>query len=215
MTKTKTDSETNDRMKRQSAWAIALPLLLQIWLIAAVPFQSAIAWVTGTTVVLQTVPVDPFDPFQGYYVMLEYDISQQGFLERLNGWNTLEADLPLSRSTAFLEPGSSFFVILEAPAASSTVTAPEPWQPIAVSRQRPRNLPDNQFALKGTYRSNQIIYGLERYYLPEVANLDLEQRIRRAQTPESSPRLQVELRVGVLGNTVPIALWVDNQRFEF
>ncbi|MEO1297584.1 MAG: GDYXXLXY domain-containing protein [Cyanobacteria bacterium J06636_16] len=209
------DSKTNADIKRRSVWAIALPLLLQTWLIAAVPLQSAIARVMGTTVILQTVPVDPFDPFRGYYVRLRYDISQRGVLKNLNGWNTLEADLPSSGSTALLEPGNTFFVVLEAPASNGTATAPEPWQPIAVSQQRPRNLLDNQLALKGTYRSNQIVYGLERYYLPEIDRLDLEQRIREAQTPESSPRLQVEVSIGFLGKAVPIALWVDNQRFEF
>lgn len=206
---------TDSKSSQWGLWAITLPLLIQTWLIAAVPLQAAIARVMGTTVMLQTVPVNPHDPFIGYYVTLRYDISQRGILSTLEGWDTLKSDWAASQPTDLLASGRSFFVILEAPPANNTATVPQPWQPVAVSRQYPRNLPDNQFALKGTYRSDRILYGLERYYLPETESDDLEERIRNAQTAEGSPRLRVEVRIGPFGNAVPIAFWVGDQRLEF
>ncbi|MEM9004694.1 MAG: GDYXXLXY domain-containing protein [Cyanobacteria bacterium P01_F01_bin.86] len=211
-----TEIDTKPTKYRQHRfWAIALPLLLQTGLIFVVPLQSAITARMGTTVVLQTRPVDPFDPFRGYYVTLRYDISQRGVLSRLDNWDTLKTDLTSARKTDFLAPGRSFYVILEAPENSQRRPVPTPWRPIAVSRQRPRNLPANQLALKGLYRSDRALYGLERYYLSDAQRLDLEQQIRDAQAVQVSPRLRVEVRIGPFGRAVPIALWIEDQRLEF
>ena len=206
-------TETGSKSSQWRIWAVAIPLVFQTWLIAALPLQAAIARVMGTTIILQTVPVDPYDPFLGYYVTLRYDISQRGILSTLEGWDTLKSDLATSQSTELLESGRSFFVILEAPLGND-VAASQPWQPVAVSRQRPRNLPANQFALRAMYRRDRVLYGLERYYLSETESLDLEERIRNAQTAEGSPRLRVEARIGPFGKAVPIALWLADQRIE-
>lgn len=207
--------------KRRGLWAIALPLLIQTGLIIAVPLRAAIATAVGTTVVLRTVPVDPYDPFRGYYTTLQYDISQRGVLSTLEGWEAIRPQLEPSTVPRLLRPGKSFYIVLEKQAAATdeatadaeaTVT---PWVPIAVTQQRPRNLSDQQIAIEGTYRSDRIIYGLERYYLPEAERLELERRIREAQTGEEQPRLMVEVRVGPLGGAVPIALWLQGDRIEF
>ena len=204
--------------KQRGMWAIALPLLIQTVLIIAVPFQAAMTMAMGETVILRTVPVDPYDPFRGYYTTLQYDISQRGVLSTLEGWDAIQADLGPSSTTKLLRPGKTFFVILSEQAAANDVGANMPlvpWQPVAVSQQRPTNLPDDQIAIKGTYRSDRIVYGMERYYLPEDRRLDLERRIREAQTAEEQPRLMVEVRIGPFGKAVPIALWLQNQRIEF
>lgn len=211
-------SETTpqSKLKFRGLWAIALPLLIQTGLIIAVPLHAAIATVLGTTVILRTVPVDPYDPFRGYYTTLQYDISQRGVLSTLEGWQEIQTDLEPSPTNKLLRPGRTFYVVLAKQAADPAATASTPpWQPIAVSRDRPTALPDDQIALKGTYRSDRIVYGMERYYLPEAERLDLERRIREAQTGEEQPRLMVEVRIGPLGKAVPIALWLQNERIEF
>lgn len=195
-------------------WAIALPLLVQTLLIVSVPLSTAIAMVTGKTVVLRTVPVDPYDPFRGYYVTLRYDISQRGILSTLEGWEQIRPVLEPTPTLEILESGNPFFVVLEDPGTTDGQDL-APWQPVAVSKHRPRNLPDNQIALQGTYRRDLILYGLERYYLPEADRLDLDNRIRTAQTAEAQPRLMVEVRVGPWGSAIPIALWLEDQRIEF
>lgn len=206
------------RRPRLGLWAIALPLFIQTLLIMALPLQAAIATLLGTTVILRTVPVDPYDPFRGYYTTLQYDISQRGVLSTLEGWEEIQPNLEPIGTHRLLRPGQAFYVVLsdqtqvEAPGA--TIVG-EPWTPISVSRERPRQLPAHQIALKGTYRSDQIVYGLERYYLPEAERLDLERRIREAQNGAEQPRFFVEVRIGPLGNAVPIALWLQGDRIAF
>ncbi len=206
------------RPQRFSLWAIALPLLLQAILVGMVPLQAAIATALGQTVVLRTVPVDPYDPFRGYYTALRYDISQRGILSTLEGWNRLKSELEPPTSATLLEAGQPFYVVLQAPSTAAAITpdlAPAAWQPIAVTAERPRDLPADQLALKGLYHRDRIVYGLERYYLPEAKRIDLEEQIRAAQTAEEQPRLMVEIRIGPWGNAVPIALWLQDQRVEF
>jgi uncharacterized membrane-anchored protein len=195
-------------------WAISIPLLIQTVLISVIPLQAAISTLLGKTIILRTVPVDPYDPLRGYYVTLRYDISQRGILSTLDGWESVRPDLgPPRPTTRLLEPGKIFYVTLEAPGKT---TAPnQPWEPIAISPDRPRDLPENQIALQGNYGRNGVLYGLERYYLPEADRLVLEGRIREAQTATEQPRLTVEIRVGLLGKAVPIALWIQDERIEF
>ncbi|HEY9889875.1 MAG TPA: GDYXXLXY domain-containing protein [Candidatus Obscuribacterales bacterium] len=206
---------TAAKRRRWGLWAIALPLLVQTALVVAVPLQAAIATLTGTTVILRTVPVDPYDPFRGYYTTLQYDISQRGVLSTLDGWETIQPTLEPADTMEILRPGRSFYVTLAPQEAAPADGAIAPWVPVAVARQRPTNLPAGQVALKGTYRSDRIVYGLERYYLPEAERLDLERRIREAQTGEDPPRLLVELRISPWGNAVPLALWLQDQRLAF
>jgi uncharacterized membrane-anchored protein len=204
--------------QRRGLWAIALPLVLQTLLIVAVPLQAALTALIGTTVILRTVPVDPYDPFRGYYTTLQYDISQRGVLSTLDGWEAIQPNLEPSGTPQLLLPGQSFYVVLadqtQVENPSATIVG-EPWTPIRVTRDRPRDLPPHQIALQGTYRRDRIVYGLERYYLPEAERLDLENRIRDAQSGEAQPRFFVEVRIGPGGNAVPIALWLQGDRIEF
>lgn len=210
------DSSSKPTWQDRGPWAIALPLFFQTLLIVAVPLQAAIATLAGSTVILRTVPVDPYDPFRGYYTTLQYDISQRGVLSTLDGWEAIQPDLEPTGTPRLLRPGQSFYVVMAAPADNpDAAPADVPWQPISVSRDRPRNLPPDQIALRGTYRSDRIVYGLERYYLPEAERLDLERRIREAQTGEEQPRFFVEVRIGPGGKAVPIALWLQGDRIEF
>ncbi|MEM6437946.1 MAG: GDYXXLXY domain-containing protein [Cyanobacteria bacterium P01_D01_bin.115] len=214
-----TSSRPGSKWQQRSLWAIALPLLVQTLLIVVVPLQSAIATAFGTTVILRTVPVDPYDPFRGYYTTLQYDISQRGVLSTLAGWDEIRPSLAPSAAGKLLRPGQTFFVVLVNPdnteAGATELSGGSPWQPIAVARRRPANLPADQIALQGTYRRDRIVYGLERYYLPEAERLDLERRIREAQTGAEQPRFRVEIRIGLFGKAVPIALWLQDERIEF
>lgn len=215
---TKLGSKTKAVWQKRGLWAITLPLFIQTVIVVATPLQAAIASAFGTTVILRTVPVDPYDPFRGYYTTLQYDISQRGVLSTLQGWEEIQPDLEPPTAMELLRPGRSFFVVLskqEMADPQTAVASVVPWQPSSVSRERPMDLPENQIAIKGTYRRDRIVYGLERYYLPEAERLDLERRIREAQTSEDQPRLMVEVRIGPFGKAVPIALWLQDQRVEF
>ncbi|MGF1461077.1 MAG: GDYXXLXY domain-containing protein [Leptolyngbyaceae cyanobacterium] len=212
-----TSSSQKPVRKGLGPWAIALPLFFQTLLIVAVPLQAAITSVLGTTVILRTVPVDPYDPFRGYYTTLQYDISQRGVLSTLAGWDDIQPQLEPSDTLRVLQPGQSFYVVLANQSQIDSPTATiygAPWEPVRVTRDRPQDLAADHIALKGTYRRDRIVYGLERYYLPEAERLDLERRIREAQSSDEQPRFLVEVRIGPLG-AVPIALWLQGERIEF
>lgn len=64
---------------------LAVPLFIQSLLIGSIAAQSIYALATGTTVVLKTMPVDPYDLLRGYYQILSYDISSFSTLNKLPG----------------------------------------------------------------------------------------------------------------------------------
>ena len=49
---------------------------VQILLMATVPAQAIYTQMTGQSVILKTIPVDPYDPMRGYSTTLRYDISE-------------------------------------------------------------------------------------------------------------------------------------------
>lgn len=195
------------------SWRFWVPLALQVVLILAVPAQAVYTYLSGRTVVLQTAPVDPYDFLRGYYQILSYQISQPATLEVLPGWAEVSqaADVSNPEATGF-ESVAGFYVILEAPTDAGE--PPQPWKPVRVSRDRPSDLADNQVALRGRYQPNQIIYGLETYYMPEDQRDRVNQAIGEAQQTQPQSFV-VEIKVDNQGNAVPLSLWVDEQNYRF
>ncbi|MDA1128222.1 MAG: GDYXXLXY domain-containing protein [Chloroflexi bacterium] len=104
---------------------------------------------TGTSVVLQTVPVDPLSLLQGEYVNLRYEISE------------IPGDLhPVVR------PGEQFYVqLLE---DSDGV-----WRGIQYGQQKPG--PDRVF-MRGTVgERSQLEFGINTYFIPEGTGRIIEQ----------------------------------------
>jgi uncharacterized membrane-anchored protein len=207
--------------------------MAQAALILLVPVQSALTYATGETVVLQTVPVDPYDVFRGYYVTLSYNISTSQLLEEVPGWQetqlSLEAD---SNRRSLFSSDRTLYVVLEAPAAdAASTTPPTPWTPVAVSRDRPTQLEANQVALRGRYEYWSIIYDLERYYMPEDRRDEINTKISEIQQanpvePNPDPTLAesssnttrpfvVEVKVGGLGQGVPLGFWLQDEYIRF
>ncbi|MEB3293620.1 MAG: GDYXXLXY domain-containing protein [Synechococcales bacterium] len=195
-----------------------IPLALQTLLIAAVPAQAIYTHTTGKTVVIKTAPVDPYDLLRGYYTVLNYDISQVNTLKKLPGWK----DLPKETwNKDFLDNGLVVYVTLERPQPKATAQAtPDPWKPIAISPKRPDRLPDHQISLQGKVQHNQIIYGLETYYMPESRRDEVNntiahnQRMVNQRGANAKPAV-VEIKVDAQGKAVPVQIWVADQRFEF
>ncbi len=209
--------------KRIPAWRLWVPLLLQIGLIASVPAQSVYTFVTGKTVILQTVPVDPYDLLRGYYQVLSYDISQSNNLEKLPGWK----DLPPSDIKAcpvgivcpdtkmhYVKIGTSFYVILESPKNAAHSGSPKAWKPVRVSLENPSNLPANQIAIQGKYNGRQTEYGLETYYMPENEREKVNQDISQVQRGKRQSFV-VEVKVDKQGHAVPVSLWVRDRNYRF
>jgi len=189
-----------------------IPFLLQALLILSIPAQSAYTFVMGKTVVLQTVPVDPYDLLRGYFVVLSYDISQESQLSKLPGW---------TETLAALEGRQLIYVVLQAPAtqvAQSRQQPPPTWQPVRVSATLPSNLPDNQVVLRGRRSPiGNVDYGLEAYYIPEnqrdrinadISNANLGRPLNQAQP------IVVEVKVDRRGYAVPVQFWVGDPTLQ-
>ncbi|MEG4984743.1 GDYXXLXY domain-containing protein [Microcoleus sp. BR0-C5] len=207
--------------KRLPAWRLWVPLLLQIGLIAAVPATAVYTFITGKTVVLQTVPVDPYDFLRGYYQVLSYDISASTNLQKLPGWKDLPAEkiycppgVVCPQNTHSVKAKTSFYVILEAPKASTNPGRPQAWKPVRVSLENPTKLPANQIAIKGKYNGWQMEYGLETYYMPEDEREKVNQEISEAQRKQRQSFV-VEVKVDKTGHAVPVSLWVGDRNYRF
>ncbi len=205
-------------------WRFWVPLLFQTALILAVPAQAVYTQLTGKTVILQTVPVDPYELLRGYSQTLRYDISSQNSLRKLPGWRELPKQQPNGNNLSFIEPGTRFYVILAQPATPALPELPQAWKPVAVSTKRPSKLPANQVALKGLAKHGLIQYGLETYYIPEDQREQINADLRAArqanptqeqQTPlqgkptqeQQTPPVVMEIKVNAQGDAVPVSLW--------
>lgn len=188
--------------RRIPGWRFWVPLVCQAAFIVSIPAQDAYTHTTGKTIVLQTVPVDPYDLLRGYSQTLGYDISTPDNLKKLPGGNLIHAGQV-----------DRFYIVLQAP-AETNATPPKPWKPVRVSAERPQNLPNNQVALQANHNGWRLLYGLETYYMPEdqrqSINLDISQVQQRQRQA-----FVVEAKVDRFGNAVPLSLWVRDRNYRF
>lgn len=194
--------------ERLPVWRLWVPLLLQTGLIMAIPAQAFYTQLTGKTVVLQTIAVDPYDFLRGYSQTLNYDISQLETLKRLPGWKQLK-----SQNSDYLAAGTKFYVILAAPTTSKT--PPQPWKPVRVSSDRPI-IPANQIAIQGKSNGGSIVeYGVETYYMPESRRNEINQDIGQAQNGRVQQSVVVEVKVDNQGHAVPMSFWISDRNYRF
>ncbi len=189
---------------------LAIPLLLQSLLICSIPFQSIYALATGTTVILKTMPVDPYDLLRGYYQTLSYDISSFDTLRQLSGWAKLNRNP--ERDT--IDSNRQVYITLtKIPAVNPQ--SPEAWKPIAIGDKFPVDLSADKIAIKGTSNGSSIIYGLETYYMPEDRKDDVNKDISQAQSSGGKRNLLVEIKVDNRGLATPVSLWVGSKQYRF
>jgi len=185
-------------------------LVLQGLLIAFLAVPSLLTYWTGTSVILQTVPVDPYDLLRGYSQSLRYDISNLQTLDSLQGSDFLG-------DVTKIEPNTAFYVILQAPERTAQGEPPTVWTAIAISRDLPKQLASNQIALRGEIGSDRSIkYGLESYYFPEDQQKQMNDQIRSIQGQSGNQQnLRVEIRVDHQGRAVPVSLWIGDRKYQF
>ncbi len=195
----------NSQQKNKISWGyFLLPLTVQLLIILAIPSQSLYTYAFGKTVTIQTIPVDPYDLLRGYSQTLRYDI--------ISNWSQLKK-LPGGQDVNETE---TFYVTLQAPELLDK-QPPIPWTPIAVSNEKPDNLPDNQIAIAGNtegYRG--AVYGLETYYMPENQRQKINQEIRDLQRqPNGKIPFVVEVKIDSRGKAIPVSLWIGDRRYQF
>ncbi|MGB3532262.1 MAG: GDYXXLXY domain-containing protein [Microcoleaceae cyanobacterium] len=201
-------SEKKITQKKLPFWRLGIPLLFQLALILSVPAQAVYTYVTGKTVILQTIPVDPYDFLRGYYQTLNYNISDIDTLKTLPGWQEVAGEQDwIARNTIL-------YVTLEQPKDQSTSENPLAWKPIKISLEQPENLAENQIAIRGESQGWNIKYGVERYYMPEHQREQINDDIN--ETQQNQPEaFVVEVKVNQNGKAIPISLWVRDQNYQF
>jgi uncharacterized membrane-anchored protein len=218
------ETQPEQEIKLIPQWRFLLPLIVQIGLIFSIPIQPLYTQVTGKTVVLQTVPVDPYDLLRGYSQTLAYDISNPNNLIKLSGWQELVKKyqkLPTKNNSTdkpLLPNGTKIFVILEAP-KKDLASPPLAWKPVAIGDRLPESLGENRIALQGKYKHlwgvGAIEYGLETYYLPE-ANIDqINQDINEARFGKNLQPVVLEAKIDSQGKAVPISFWIGKQNYRY
>lgn len=211
-----------------AGWRFWVPMLLQLGLTIGLPAQLAMTYYTGRSVVLQTRPVDPFDWLRGYSQTLSYDISQESVLKTLPGWRSIATERDSKGQPRLPYSRQSFYVVLQQPApqpapqsagAAPKSNRPAAWKPVAVQRDRPRDLPANQIALKGEMLYGAPRYNLETYYMDESQRNTLNQSIASMQAgrrDRNKPQpFVVEVRVDGSGQAVAHSLWIGQERYQF
>ncbi len=183
-----------------------VPMALQLALILPIPLRNTYTSIAGETIILKTVPVDPYNWLQGYYQTLSYEtISEQEEVAKLSGGEFLEG--------YYSDRRPFYLVFAEVPLDPSTSAAPKDWQPVRVSQSRP-DVADNELFIKGYAEGGFIRYNLERYYMPEELRNELNATIAdlRREDPQA---VQMEVKIDRFGGAVAVALLMDGKRFEF
>ncbi|TVY11972.1 GDYXXLXY domain-containing protein [Paenibacillus cremeus] len=150
---------TVTNIKRRSWLAAGLVLLQVLVLVGMAVSFYAVSWF-GQELRVKTVPVDPKDLLYGDYVALSYDIS------RLDPSLWKEAGSKPQR-------GDSIYVVVK-PGADGLAEA------VGAYRSKP-SLQAGELALRGQVDYSwddgiRVVYGVEKYYLPEGTGKSLEQK---------------------------------------
>lgn len=145
---------------------VAFQLVVLLWMIV-VPANTLL---TGQTVLLRTVPVDPRDLFRGDYVILSYDFS------------TLPPDV-LEHLTYADQDAQVTYVTLE-PEADGIH-----WHAVDYSLDRPEGV----LFIKGYTTRRRTEFGIESYFVQEGEGLKYEQAIREQ-------KLSAEVAIDADGN---------------
>jgi uncharacterized membrane-anchored protein len=155
-------------INRTAAWIKSheLPLIigaiiLQLTVLLGMIAMRLTPLLTGQTILLRVVPVDPRDIFRGDYVTLAYECSRipaQG-IAGLRGYQNYDyRDVQ----------GQTVYVTL-APESDG-----KHWRPEKYSTERPRQ----GMYLRGQIQGWQIQYGIESFYVQEGKGHDYENAVR-------------------------------------
>ena len=159
--------------ERNILTAIIAVALIQFGILGAMIANEMRPHVTGTTIRVATVPIDPRDLFRGNFVILSYKFS------------TLRSIPPGIHNTHNYKDGQTVFVTMKQDG--------DLWKATGISRERPK---EGVF-LRGEYRRNRIEYGIESYFVQEGTGKPIEDAMRWNNSGKTS--VVVELVVAPNG----------------
>ncbi len=172
-------------MNKKTIFFIAA-VLSQVLILAAVPAQKIFTINTGTAILLKTSPYDPYSIMSGYYVNLNYEISNP----KLPEWKTW----PRSQQV---------WVVL-------THQQNNLWDAVAIYKTRPDNVPDGCLVIKGKIDYFRIVYGIEAYFIPESVRTKVESDLRTYRD-----EAKVEVKIDSFGNAALRKLIIRDQIYEY
>ncbi|MFC1597078.1 GDYXXLXY domain-containing protein [Planctomycetota bacterium] len=148
-------------LKRRELFILVLAVGLQVVVLGGMIVWEATPLVTGDTILLRVVPVDPRDLFRGDYVILSYDFSRArpGSI----------AGLPQSRRNGRDWQGRTVYVSL------ALESDGRHWRADRYSTTRPSSGKYLRGTITGYHR---ISCGIESYYVQEGTGREYEQAIR-------------------------------------
>ena len=159
--------------------SIAGVMLVLLAVLGSMIARELVPHVSGTTISVTTVPVDPRDMFRGDYVILRYPFSNL---------NTIPTSGNINRQRT----GQTVYVTM--------VKDGELWAASGIGTRRP----SEGIFLRGTLKDGgQIVYGIESYFVQEGTGKEIENAMRGIFAPlregEESPRVVVDLVVSPSG----------------
>ncbi|MCI0336425.1 MAG: GDYXXLXY domain-containing protein [Acidobacteria bacterium] len=162
-----------------------LAVAAQILILAAVPAQKIYTRATGKSVMLKIRPVDPYNILSGYYVTLNYEITD-----------------PSSFPGAKDVSGNLVYAIIEK--GSDGV-----WHPVSLTNSFPANLPENRLAIRGRYNYWRTTYGIEEFFIPEDKRDEIEKGLR-----ENRDQARAEIKVDSKGNAALVRLLIGDHVYD-
>jgi len=171
-------------------WPLAVVLVVQAGILAAMAARHVVARTWGTPVTLRTAPVDPYDFMSGYYLVLQYEVEEP----------------PRELVPPDLVDGDRVWLVVR--------RAEPAWELVEVAGRRPEPR-EGHVALAARWTSNSWrgtgraeIDGAGRVYVPETRRERAEELTRTA-----GKRGLVDLRVGPDGTVAVIRLRVGEESF--
>jgi uncharacterized membrane-anchored protein len=173
-------------MNRQTLFFI-LAIIVQLVILAAVPAKNIYTRATGKSIILKMRPVDPYNILSGYYVTLNFEISNP---ESFTGEKNYSS-------------GQAIYAVLEK--RSDGI-----WHPVSLSDVLPSWLSDNHVAIRGSYSSMWIKYGIEEFYIPEDKRREIDRELR-----ENRDQGRVEIKLDSRGNAALVRLLIGERVYDY
>lgn len=164
-------------------------LILGLWLLTALAVIGFNQYtvLTGTRVLLKTVPIDPRDVLRGDYIILHYEI------------NRLDTNKIPSDFENFAV-GKKIFLILK----KENIY----WIPVEIRNNKPEGdevfLTGQIIWFHNDTRNIQVVYGIENYFIPEGKGRQVEEL--------QGQGLGVEVSIDKNGRGVIIQLYLDGEK---
>lgn len=148
--------------------AISLPLIILL----AMSFVPLMTYFFGETIYLETIPVDPWDPFRGEYVSLNFEINEvpkSKFPEELRYESTYD-DYKNKDLYAVLKQEGDYFVV-------DHMSFTKPDHQYYLWADIPSRTPLNNQYSNTVY----VEYPIDRYFVPENTGIELEELSRKGE----------------------------------